>query len=495
MGDVFDLPGYTVGTLLGFGATGEVWHAVEVTSGEEVVLKRLQARAATTTPVATDGEDAGPSGTGHAAAGPGGGLRGAAALMAVADTPHLVRLRAVVDDVLVYDYVPGGSLATLLARRGPDDPFVPGEVVTVAAPLAQALAALHAAGVVHGGVTPTNVLFTRGGMPMLSDLGALGAAAVPGPPGDHTTLASGDVQSLGAICRLMLGETSAAAETVPAMVEAIAAALQPDPASRPDAATFARTLRHSCAPLPLRMRGPAPAADSSSAGGSSRRGGSSPALPAPPASRVFGDGSASSRPALVAGIGVLVLAMAGAVGWGLGRSGPTGGGLAVVPPVPPVASATPRLPDSLDPPLRDPDWAQTLDELDAVRARAFATASAALLDQVHLSGSQGLRTDRAAVTALARVGHRATGVRHTVRSVTLLKRQDDQVRLLVVDRLAPQEIRDHRGDLVERLPARPPAGWTMTLRRGSAADSRSWRIAAVARAPMPVVPSQAAPLR
>jgi hypothetical protein len=43
----------------------------------------------------------------------------------------------------VLDHARGGSLAALLSRRGR---LTPGEVVTIAAPLAQALAAAHAAG-------------------------------------------------------------------------------------------------------------------------------------------------------------------------------------------------------------------------------------------------------------------------------------------------------------------------------------------------------------
>ena len=47
----------------------------------------------------------------------------------------------------------------------------PGEVVTIAAPLASALATAHGLGLVHGDVSPANVLFTADGMPLLADLG------------------------------------------------------------------------------------------------------------------------------------------------------------------------------------------------------------------------------------------------------------------------------------------------------------------------------------
>ncbi len=50
----------------------------------------------------------------------------------------------------------GGSLAAVLAARGR---LSAGEVVTIGAPLAQALADIHARGVSHGDITPANIVF------------------------------------------------------------------------------------------------------------------------------------------------------------------------------------------------------------------------------------------------------------------------------------------------------------------------------------------------
>ena len=124
-----------------------------------------------------------------------------------------MRLRAVVgagdDLVLVLDLAPGGSLARLVAGRGP---LPPGEVVTVAVPLAQALADVHARGLVHGDVTPANVLFAADGRPLLSDLGVSrllgeGSTETAGTSGfvDPAVLAGGtrpaaDVHGLAATC-------------------------------------------------------------------------------------------------------------------------------------------------------------------------------------------------------------------------------------------------------------------------------------------------------
>ena len=65
---------------------------------------------------------------------------------------------------MVYEFVPGRSL----------EKATPGEVgplLAVAAALADALAAIHAAGAVHRDVKPANVLMRRPGDPVLLDLG------------------------------------------------------------------------------------------------------------------------------------------------------------------------------------------------------------------------------------------------------------------------------------------------------------------------------------
>ena len=69
---------------------------------------------------------------------------------------------------LVLDLVDGGSYAAVVAARGH---LHPGEVVTALSPVSRAVAHLHALGVVHADLSPGNVLFTREGRPMVSDLG------------------------------------------------------------------------------------------------------------------------------------------------------------------------------------------------------------------------------------------------------------------------------------------------------------------------------------
>ncbi|MDM8084245.1 protein kinase [Cellulomonas cellasea] len=86
--------------------------------------------------------------------------------------PHLARLVAAVPVppsrcALLVEHVPGPTLEALRAARGP---LTSGEAVTVAVPLADALAALHSAGLVHGDVAPANVVIRQDGCPVLVDL-------------------------------------------------------------------------------------------------------------------------------------------------------------------------------------------------------------------------------------------------------------------------------------------------------------------------------------
>ena len=68
---------------------------------------------------------------------------------------------------LVVEFLPRGTLADRL-RRGPVPAW---SAVSIAARLADALAALHEAGYLHGDVKPSNVGFTWRGSPKLLDFG------------------------------------------------------------------------------------------------------------------------------------------------------------------------------------------------------------------------------------------------------------------------------------------------------------------------------------
>src|SRR5690606_28085255 len=72
------------------------------------------------------------------------------------------------------EWIDGENLAERVARDGP---FGVDETIVTGIALCRALAAVHAAGLLHGDVKPENVLRERGGRIVLVDLGAGGEPA------------------------------------------------------------------------------------------------------------------------------------------------------------------------------------------------------------------------------------------------------------------------------------------------------------------------------
>jgi tRNA A-37 threonylcarbamoyl transferase component Bud32 len=165
-----DIGGYSLRRGLGSGSVGAVWLVRDLGSGRHAVLKRLPASS-----VPAAGE-----------------FRRDLALAQGVDHPHLARLLEVRQTerewLLFSQYVAAGTLTGLLQRRGP---LSLGELVTLISPLAQALGALHRAGLTHGHLGAGDVMFDADGRPVLTDAGLrlLIPTAGVAPADDLTALA------------------------------------------------------------------------------------------------------------------------------------------------------------------------------------------------------------------------------------------------------------------------------------------------------------------
>jgi serine/threonine protein kinase len=264
------VPGYVLEEPLGRGASGQVWRARPRSGGPPVAVKLL---------VSGDPER----------------QEREAALLGELDHPHLVRLHEVVrhevrggpaEVALVLDLLAGGSLAALLARRGR---LRPGEVVTTVAPVAAALAHAHERGVVHGDLSPGNVVFTAEGRPVLTDLGTarlvgdtaraevtpayvdpvVARGGAPGPASDVFGVAAAAFHALTGIAPWNAADprgtlTVAAGGELPdlallapeapeELVRVIRRGLSLEPHQRGSAAAFALDLRHACRPAPVQL--------------------------------------------------------------------------------------------------------------------------------------------------------------------------------------------------------------------------------------------------
>lgn len=190
---------------------------------------------------------------------------------------HLVRVhRMVTTDQgpgMVMDLAAGGSLLGLVTSRGP---LPVSEVVTALVPVAQVLSHLHAAGALHGDVTPGNILFTHEGKPLLGDFGTgrlLGAdpGVSGGTPGfvDPTRRSSfdagSDIFALAAVSWFALtGRIPGPNEQRPPLVlivpdvppvlmQLIEDGLSSSRERRPTADNFARTLLGSSSADPVNL--------------------------------------------------------------------------------------------------------------------------------------------------------------------------------------------------------------------------------------------------
>ncbi|RBY88544.1 serine/threonine protein kinase [Blastococcus sp. TF02A-26] len=487
------VPGYRLEELLGRGGSGEVWRAVPRGGGEPVAVKVL---------VTGDPERQARE----------------ARLLGELDHPHLVRLIEVVHQprrggrarvALVLELLAGGSLAALLARRGR---LRPGEVVTAVSPVAAALAQAHAAGIVHGDLSPGNIVFTAEGRPVLTDLGVarvvgeeaagevtpayvdptVARGGATGPASDVFGVAAAAFHALTGVApwnAATPADTLAVAaagelpdldllapQAPPALRDVISRGLAADPSDRPTAAEFALDLRHACRPEPVRL--PVAGVPDAQLGATGR--GPRTELTHQVARR---DPAGTPRPSrrraprvpagrwtqvatvLVAGAAVAGVAAGLGGVWAASADGPR-----------PAAAAT-TTPAPQPPAAQEPDWLAVVAELYARRADAFARADPAGLDAVYPSGSPLRAADADAVAALAEAGQRVVGFAPRVEGPVSVVVDGDRVRLEARDGwegYAVVAADDPDGPALSRAPGRATGPVVLDLVR----EADGWRIAA-----------------
>ncbi|MBO1750618.1 hypothetical protein J4G33_02240 [Actinotalea sp. BY-33] len=187
------------------------------------------------------------------------------------DSSHVATVRTAVEIApgllaVPYEEVPGVDLRRLRGQRGR---WSVGEVVSVVAPLAEAVAAMHRRGLVHGDVSPGNVVITPDGSPVLIDLLSGADPEEEGTPGFvapervHGAGPAGDVHALALIGLQLLAIDELDTQGAPpdpwaaargSLVEVLRQATTQDPAGRPAPGDLARRIVEVAPASPVRPR-------------------------------------------------------------------------------------------------------------------------------------------------------------------------------------------------------------------------------------------------
>jgi serine/threonine protein kinase len=483
------VPGYLLEHQLGANGYGSVWGAREESTGAVVAVKLLPMPS--------------PQQRAHA-------LRESSRLSAI-DHPHVVPFYGAVEVegglALITALADGGSLGELLAARGV---LSAGEVVTISAPLAEALAEAHARGLVHGDITPENVVFTRDGRPMVTDLGLSRLTGerprVPvgfAPPEVEAGQWAGpaaDVYGLAVLVVLSLtgylpGKPLTLPGIAPAASGALARSLHPDPDRRLDADSLSNAMFALADPEPVGLAtdtgefdqvsgefgrpddgtgelAESPAGPRRAPSRRARRdpdGGEEP-LGLPPSTNLR-----TRRRDILVGLAILiavpVVAIGGYAVWNQLTGNPDaamlpGAGRVTAPadaegesdlcggPQPAPTQAPPDV----------SDWTPVVERLLAARAEAFNVMNPELLCQVFSPVSPHLAIDYDLMQEYSDASLHPTGLRHEVINVELVSEEGDvPVVLEITDRIPPHQLVDESGEVAREIEGEPETTWRAEL--------------------------------
>jgi serine/threonine protein kinase len=144
---------FEIGALIGEGGMGEVYHGLDIQTGQAVAIKTIRlalvASPGLVERFAREGE-----------------------ALRQLNHPNIVKVLATPEQAgqryIVTEYVDGGSLRELL-DAGPQLPVE--RTLEIALELADALTRAHHLGIIHRDVKPANVLLAEDGTPYLTDFG------------------------------------------------------------------------------------------------------------------------------------------------------------------------------------------------------------------------------------------------------------------------------------------------------------------------------------
>ncbi len=346
----------------------------------------------------------------------------------------------------------------------PAQPHLPGQVVTVVAPVAQALAALHAAGLAHGNVRAESVSVDDEGRPRLAEAGVAAALHVLAPREVPAPTESADRDDL-----LSLLATQARA-----VDDAALSALVDDLVERgADPSSVADRLLSEVTAVALGDQTPVDAP---------------PAEPVPAGRRRW--------PWLV--LAVVLAGVAAGVAALLATSGDSPDGSAASTPserpVPTRMSAvlmpepTSQASGSAGAPAASPDaesagtllcgapgpapestpplaqdWAEVVRALYVRRTAALVTGQTSLLCDVYDPRSPGLASDLELDAAYVAQGVRPDALVFVVEDATLVSEDGALLTLEITDRLEPYRLVDDTGRTVAELPGVPSESWQARL--------------------------------